>query len=182
MLGVATVATVTGCSGSGSHAAADAASSNSGRPGAKSTFVPMRWWSNSAVKVGSIIDPNHPDAAAEHLHSSQTEYCGMLKQTLSAGKSILPGVTSADPALLASTQAFVAEITAVSSGAIAIDWKTIGTAIVGLVTSAGHTPDFRSLSLPAVQKAALAVAADARSSCGLDLSGAARRAVPTPSK
>ena len=147
-----------------------------------SSYVPTRWWSNSAVKAGSTIDPAHPGAAASHLHASQAEYCGMLQQTLSAGKSILPGISSADPALLASTQAFVAEITAVASGSIATDWKMIGTAIVALVKSAGQSPDYSAISAPAVQKAALAVAADARSSCGLDLSGAARSAVPTPSK
>ena len=170
---------VAGCSGSG---ASSAGSSHSPSGRSSSAYVPTRWWSNSAVKAGSIIDPAHPGSAAARLHPSQAEYCGMLKQTLAAGKSILPGISSADPALLASTQAFVAEIAAVAAGPIAGDWKLIGTAIVALVKSAGQSPDFSAISAPAVQKAALAVAADARATCHLDLSGAARSAAASPTR
>jgi hypothetical protein len=166
---VALVPIVAACGGGGSASTPTAA--GAAAPGS-SGLVATRWWSNSADRAGSRIDPAHPDAAAAKLSPSRLDYCGMLKQTVAAGRSILPGATADDPALLASTKAFVAELEAVAPPAVAGPWRVLGSAVVAIVGSGGNTRAIKEVDAAAVQTAAGKIAADAKRSCGVDLSSA----------
>ncbi|PZS29129.1 MAG: hypothetical protein DLM59_13205 [Pseudonocardiales bacterium] len=157
-------ASLAGC-GSSDHGKKTPARSSS-----PSTFVATRWWSNAAVTAGSTIDPANPDSAAKDLHPSQTDYCTMLKQTVAAGKSILPDITSADPALLTSAKAFVAEIEKVAPPSVTSQWQLIGPAVLSLVKSGGDTSALPTVDLGALTKAADAIGADSLANCGVDLS------------
>jgi hypothetical protein len=136
-----------------------------------STVVATRWWSNDAAAAGSTIDPKKPKAKAAKLHASQSEYCGMLEQTLAAGKSILPGVSASDPALLTATEAFISEVQQVAPADVAGQWRVVGDAVVQFVKSGGKSLGTDSR---AVSKAVQDISLDARTSCHVDLS-----AVPT---
>lgn len=142
---------------------------------ASSNLAPTRWWANSASESGSPIDPNDPKAAARQLHGSKSDYCAMLKQTVAAGKSILPGVTANDPALMASTKAFLAEIEAVAPDPVAGPWTVLGGAVLALVGSRGDAAKVKGIDAAAVREAVRTVAADAKRSCGVDLSSVASR-------
>jgi hypothetical protein len=133
-------------------------------------LVATRWWSNSAHRVGTLLDTDHPEAGAEGLSASPIDYCGMLRQTVAAGKSILPGVTANDPALLTSTRAFLAELEAVAPASIAGSWQVLGPAVITLVESGGDLTSVKRVDAAAVRKAVSTVAADAKHSCGVDLS------------
>ena len=135
-----------------------------------SALVATRWWSNSANKVGSVLDTKHPEAGAAGLSASPTDYCGMLRQTVAAGKSILPNVTANDPALLISTRAFLAELEAVAPPSVAGSWQVLGPAVITFVESGGDSTSVKRVDAAAVRKAASTVAADAKRSCGVDLS------------
>jgi hypothetical protein len=153
------------------------AACSSGHPAAgptpTSSYTATRWWSNSMVKLGSVIDPAHPRAGAAHLHSSRAEYCTMLSQTLHNSGSVLPGISATDPALLTSTTAFVAEIQAVAPGEVSAAWKLLGDALVALVKTGGNPTLASGVTGPQVNAASATITADARSGCGLDLNGAA---------
>ncbi|PZS18461.1 MAG: hypothetical protein DLM57_06285 [Pseudonocardiales bacterium] len=131
----------------------------------------VRWWSNTAVKVGSTISAARPDSAAAALHPSQGDYCGMLKQTLAAQNLILSALADSDPALLTSTRAFVAEIEGVASASVSAQWHVLGPAAVAVVKSGGNTKALPSGDLAAVSRAGTAITADAQQNCGVDLSG-----------
>jgi hypothetical protein len=135
-----------------------------------SALVATRWWSNSANKVGSLLDTKNPEAGAAGLSVSPTDYCGMLRQTVAAGKSILPGVTANDPALLTSTRAFLAELEAVAPPSVAGSWQVLGHAVITFVESGGDSTAVKKVDAAAVRKAAHTVVADAKRSCGVDLS------------
>jgi len=120
-----------------------------------------RWWSNSAVGVGSTLAPGATDAAATRLHPSRTQYCTMLRQTVAAGRSVLTGASGR--AATTATTAFVAEVQAVAPTAIAPSWRTLGPALV----TVAHGGTLSSSA--AVQQAGAAIAADAKSACHLDL-------------
>jgi hypothetical protein len=141
---------------------------------ASSKLTATRWWSNTAEPVGSTIDPAAPQAAAAKLHPSTADYCGMLRQTVAAGRSILPGVTPGDPALTSSTKAFVAEIGRVAPAAMSGPWHVLGGALVAFVASGGNTAKVTGVDTGAVARAASAIAADARTGCHVDLSAARR--------
>jgi hypothetical protein len=132
-----------------------------------------RWWSNSAAKAGSSIDPAHPAAAVGKLHRSADDYCSMLRQTVSAGKSILPGVTANDPALLASTKAFTAEIEQVAPKRIASSWQVVGDAVVAIVASGGELAKVKHLDAGRLRSAADTIADDAKTHCKVNVSAAA---------
>jgi len=160
---------------------AAACTGGSGAPGAapqitfdsqsfSSALVATRWWSNSANAVGSVLDPKNPTAGAADLSTSPTDYCGMLRETVAAGKSILPGVTANDPALLTSTRAFLAELEAVAPDSVAGSWRVLGNAVITFVESGGDSTAVKKVDAAAVRKAAGTVAADAKRSCGVDLS------------
>jgi hypothetical protein len=140
------------------------------QPTTSSHLVATRWWSNSASKAGSLIDPKDPESAATKLHTSPRDYCGMLRQTLAAGHTILPNVTANDPALLTSTKAFVAELEAVAPSDLAGSWKVLGSAVLTFVQSGGDSTKVQGIDAVAVRTAAGTVAADAKRGCGVDLS------------
>lgn len=162
---------VAACSGS-SHKRVTDSTGATLQPTSSSSLTATRWWSNSEAAQGSTIDPKQPGAAAAKLHASEPEYCAMLKQTLAAGKSILPDASATDPALLASTQAFVAELQAVAPPAVAGQWQVLGDALVSFVKTGGKSLGSGSSSA-AVTKAAQAISTDATKSCHLDLTSAA---------
>jgi hypothetical protein len=164
---------VAACTSSGAKASNDASSAPSTST-STSAAVATRWWSNSATKAGTRIDVKNPQAAARQLHGSKADYCSMLEQTVAAGKSILPNVTANDPALLTSTKAFVAELEAVAPSMVAGAWKVLGGAVVALVSSGGDTTKVKGIDAAAVSRAAATVAADAKRSCGVDLSSVSR--------
>jgi hypothetical protein len=141
-----------------------------GTSSSRSSYVATRWWSNAAVTAGSTISPAHPDAATADLHPSQADYCAMLKQTVAAGKSILPDITATDPALLISAEAFIAEIQKVAPAAISHQWQLVGPVVLSLVKSGGNTSSLPATDVGALTRAANAIAADSLASCGVNLS------------
>jgi hypothetical protein len=157
------------CSGGGTSPSGDGTGVPSTGP-TSSALVAVRWWSNSASRAGSLIDPHDPEAAAAHLSASPADYCGMLRQTIAAGRSILPNVTANDPALLTSTKAFIAELEAVAPSGVAGSWKVLGSAVLTFVESGGDSTKVKGVDAAAVRKAESTVAADAKHSCGVDLS------------
>jgi hypothetical protein len=135
-----------------------------------SSAVATRWWSNSAVPIGSTVSSTQPGATATKLHPSQADYCGMLKQTVAAGKSLLPGLTATDPALVTSTKAFVAEIEKVAPAGITAQWQVLGPAVLTVVKSGGDITALPSADLGPAITAANAITADSKKTCGVDLS------------
>jgi hypothetical protein len=157
------------CTG-GSGAPGSGPSISVGNQSFSSALVATRWWSNSGNAAGSVLDTKHPETGAAGLSTSPTDYCGMLRQTVAAGKSILPGVTANDPALLTSTRAFFAELEAVAPSSVAGPWRVLGAAVITFVESGGDSTAVKKVDAVAVRKAASTVAADAKRSCGVDLS------------
>lgn len=189
-LGLATALAVgavglTGCSGSAGpstpHTTGGSGAAASPSPSPSSTFRATRWWSNAAGTAGTAIDSASPAAGAAELSPDKNAYCGMLEQTLAAGKSIMPGISATDPALLTSTLAFVAELQAVAPTEVHAAWKTLGDALVVLVKSGGDSTKLPQTDASAVSKAADAIAAHSKKACGLDLSATPEPAA-TPSK
>ncbi len=166
LLAAATMA-LSGCTGRSATHKAAGTHSPSGAVAAEAT----RWWSNSAVKVGSSIDPSRPQAAVARLHPSRTDYCTMLRETVSAGRSVLPGVGAADPSLLVATKAFVAELQRVAPAPVAPSWQVLGDVVVKLVASGGDIRNVR-VDAAAVQRAGTTVAAHAKSTCHVNVSAA----------
>jgi hypothetical protein len=160
---------VAACTG-GSGAPGAAPNITVGGQSFSSALIATRWWSNSANAVGSLLDTKDPEAGAAGLSVSPTDYCGMLRQTVAAGRSILPGVTANDPALLTSTRAFLAELEAVAPPSIAGSWQVLGRAVITFVESGGDSTTVQKVDAAAVRKAASTVVADAKHSCGVDLS------------
>jgi hypothetical protein len=165
LVALVVASSLAGCGGA-RHGSSQAAKTSS----PPSSPVATRWWSNSAVTSGSTISPAQPGAEAARLHVSPGDYCGMLKQTVAAGKSILPGITATDPALLTSTKAFVAEIEKVAPAGVTAQWQVLGPTVLALVKSGGDTAALPTGNLGAVTTAALAIAADSKKNCGVDLS------------
>jgi hypothetical protein len=147
---VALLPTAAACSGGGSAAPGGQQPSLATMPGGASTSASAR--------------------AAAHWWSHGADYCTMLRQTLHAGRSILPGVTAKDPALLASTKAFLADLEAAAPAAVAGPWHVLGHAVITLVASGGDPAKVKGVDAAAVRRAASTVAAQARHSCGVDLS------------
>jgi hypothetical protein len=159
------IASLSACSGGGGSAT----------PSSSAPAV-ARWWSNAAATPGSAVDPHNPGALAAGLQPSQHDYCGMLAQTVSAGTSLFPTGTESVP--LDTLQAFVAELQHVAPSAIAPSWRVLGPALVSYVRTSGASLGSRSPS--DVSNAVTAIAADAKSTCHLDLSRAAA-AISRPS-
>jgi len=132
-----------------------------GSPGAAT-----RWWSSPAGRAGSTLDVEHPEIGAAGLHPDQNSYCAMLRSSMGSDKNPLTATATADENLLVSTRAWLAELEALSSGPVHQAWVTFGDALVKALQSpqAGSSPD------AAVSAAMTIIAADARSSCNLDLS------------
>jgi hypothetical protein len=171
-LTLAAATTLAACSGSGSGSdsptsGAPVATGTNSAPTPQSTIA-TRWWSNGAASDGSTIDPSDPTAAAGKLKPNRDQYCTMLKETVAAGRSILPGATANDPRLLASTEAFVAELQAVAPTQVSAQWKTLGGVLVQFVKTGGKsTGDIATTKLTA---AATVISTDAKSRCGVDIS------------
>jgi hypothetical protein len=161
---LAIAVTGTGCSKSTHHDAAPTSAASSTTAGAAA-----RWWSNSAVKVGSPIDPADPGAAAAELHPSQTDYCGMLGQTLKAGKALITSAQTADASLRTGIAAFVPEISKVAPTPVDGQWRVLGPVILA-AAQAGALPSSGAggVTTQALQAVSV-VASDAKSRCGLDL-------------
>jgi hypothetical protein len=94
----------------------------------------------------------------------------MLRQTVTAGKAVLPHGAASDPVLIQSLSAFIGELQKVAPPAVAADWQVLGQAILPLVKAGGKAPKTSTLDGATVQKAAASVADDAKRSCGVDLS------------
>lgn len=156
---------LTACGGGGGHAATSTAP------------VVARWWSNAAASPGSTVDPHDPGALAAKLQPSQQDYCGMLRQTLAAGGSILPGGSQSIP--LDTLQAFVAELQHVAPSSIAPSWQVLGPALVSYVRTSGASLGKQPAA--AITTAVTTISADAKSTCHLDLSRAAA-AISRPSR
>ena len=164
LIGAATVSTA--CTG-GTPAPIAAQASEQSQQLARAAAV--RWWSNDAVTAGSAIDPTKPDSASGNLSPSEPQYCTMLSQTVAARKSILPTVTANDPALLTSTEAFVAELEQVAPAQVSAAWKVLGPAIVKLVQTRGQLPT--KAEATALKKATATISAHAKQACGVDIAG-----------
>jgi len=149
-------ASLTACSG-GHHAS----------PHASGAAAVTRWWNDGGQAVGSTIDPSNPTAAAKALHPSRQVYCDMLRQTIKAGHSILPGVSASSPALLTSTEAFLAELQSVAPPEVSGSWRVLGATVVELVKSGGKSA--ASLNAAQISSAAATVSNDAKSRCGVSL-------------
>ncbi|MDP9118191.1 MAG: hypothetical protein M3O28_13205 [Actinomycetota bacterium] len=161
---------VAGCSSS-KHPTAAASSATGNPTNSVSSAVATRWWSNAAVAVGSVIDPVDPTSAAAKLAPSRSDYCGMLKQTLAAGKSILPSGSATDPKLVVSSAAFIVEIERVTPSAVSGPWQVLGPVILTLVKSGTTVPSNATVDSAGNIQAAQAIADDAKANCGgLDLS------------
>lgn len=87
-----------------------------------------------------------------------------------AGSSIPPCVTANDPALSAPTRPSLAELEAVAPASVAGPWQVLGHAVTTFVESGGDSTAVKQVDAAAVRKAASTVAADAKRSCGVDLS------------
>jgi hypothetical protein len=109
-------------------------------------------------------------AAAVRWWTPRAGYCELLRETVRAGRSILLGVGADDPALLDSTRAFVGELERTAPAPVAGSWRVLGPAVVDLVGSRGDLTKVAKLDRTAVQRAATAIAAHAKSSCHVDVS------------
>lgn len=163
IVAIVLVVTLPGGNGSG-----EARSSRTGASGPAVQQVATRWWSNPVADKGSRIDESNPDAAANLLVPSQDTYCAMLKETLSAGRAVLPSAKAGDKALVASTKAFIAEIQGVAPASVAGDWRTLAPTLIALV-SGKQLPANTSDQAKANAAAAKAIGADAKANCGISL-------------
>jgi len=109
--------------------------------------------------------------AAQHVQWwSGGDYCGMLRQTVRAGRSILPGVGADDPTRLATTKAFVADLERSAPASVSGAWHVLGPAVVKIVASGGNLRQVKGIDPAAVQHAATAIAAHAKAACHVDVS------------
>jgi hypothetical protein len=160
---------VSGCSKSTSHHTTPASAAPSSSPSLSAAAAPAtRWWSNSAVKVGSTIDPANPAAAAAGLQPSHTDYCGMLSQTLKARKPLLSSAQGGDPSLRTGIEAFVPEISRVAPASITGQWRVLGPFVLA-AAKAGQLPSTAGSGTTQALQAVSLIAVDAKSHCGLDL-------------
>jgi hypothetical protein len=166
VVAVVAAALLAGCTGGGNSASGGITTTVPDASGPAAT----RWWSNSAATVGSVIDLKNPQAVAAKLHESQTDYCGMLRETVRADKSILPGVGAQDPALVASTKAFVSELERVAPSPFAHSWQILGAVVLKVVASGGDLSKVKGVDQVAVQQAGTTVAAHAKSTCHVNVS------------
>jgi len=91
----------------------------------------------------------------------------MLRQTVKAGHSILPGVSANSPALLTSTEAFLADLQGVAPAEVSAQWKVLSASVLALVKSGGKST--AGVDAAQVSLAAATVATDAKSRCGVNL-------------
>jgi hypothetical protein len=160
-------------------AAACAMTACGGHPAATSSSRPetaVRWLSDPAGRAGSLIDPDHPAAAAARLHASRTGYCAMLRASLAGGPSALRNVRAGDPTLRASAEAFVAEVTALAPEPAGAAWRVFGPTLLQVVMSAGSggSTGVAGAATAGATRAQQVIASDAKAACQLDLARPAR--------
>jgi hypothetical protein len=154
------------CSGS-SHAPSTTTSGT--RPSGSTSVAATRWWSDAAGGQGTVVGTSQK--VSKSLKPDRSVYCSMLKQTMAAGKSVLPGATATDPALATVTEAFVNELLAVAPPEVAGSWHVLGPVLVSVVKSGGALAGLRThVDANAVSAAAKTVATDASAQCHLNLS------------
>ncbi|SDJ05386.1 hypothetical protein SAMN05444157_1489 [Frankineae bacterium MT45] len=153
----------------------------------------IRWWTDAAGANGSKIDMKNPTADAANLKPDTKSYCSVLSSTMAAGKTPFSGFSSDDPAVGASTQAWLAELTALAPAELAPSWKTYSTGILALLSAAtkptAALPSFSAADQSAQTAALAAISADAKTSCNLTLfatsssaTSSVSAAVPSSSK
>ena len=165
---LASVLFVAGCDSGGKAHSSTPAPSGGGSSAATAvgkSFKAVRWWSNSAAPLGSAVDVSHPTALASSLHPSRGDYCQMLTQTQSAGKTLFTGVAATNAELQVTITAFAAEIEAVAPSQVSGAWRTLGRAIVTVARSGGDVAHLKGVDAKIVQKAAATISADATASC-----------------
>lgn len=161
---------LTACSGS-THSPSTGSAGSGSRP-AGTVVGATRWWSDAAGTEGSVVDPARAASADKALTPSRDAYCTMLRQTVAAGKSVLPGATASDPALATTTEAFVTELLAVAPPGVSGAWQVLGPVLVSVVKSGGALAQLRTqVNATAVSAAVKTVASDAQASCHLQLAG-----------
>jgi hypothetical protein len=111
--------------------------------------------------------------AAARWWQNGSGYCGMLEQTLKAGKSILPNASADDPTLHGVTAAFINDVERVAPANVAPSWKVLGDLIIKLVQANGDPSAVKGVDVKKVQAAVAAVSTDAKSRCGVNLASAA---------
>ncbi len=166
---VAVTAAGTGCSKSTHHSTPAHTASSSKASATAAAATPTRWWSNSAVQVGSPIDPANPGAATAKLHPSQADYCGMLKQTVKAGKSLVTSAQTADTRVRIGIEAFVPEISKVAPSPVDSQWRVLGPVVLAAAKAGALPSSGAGAGTAQALQAVSVVAADAKSRCGLDL-------------
>jgi hypothetical protein len=115
--------------------------------------------------------PQHSSHATTATHWwSGSDYCGILRQTMRAGHSILAGAAATDPDLLAATKAFVADLTSAAPAGVRTQWQVLGPALTDLVASGGTPTAVSGVDTRRVSVAATAIAQDAKSRCHVDVS------------
>lgn len=123
--------------------------------------------SSSSAPVGG--QSTHASTSAVHWWTS-SDYCGMLRDTVRAGHSILPGAKAGDPQLLTATKAFVASVTAAAPSGIRAQWNVLGPTVVQLVESGGKLTAMSGVDSRLVAQAATAISADAKARCHVNIS------------
>jgi hypothetical protein len=111
--------------------------------------------------------------AAAKWWQNGSGYCGMLEQTLKAGKSILPNASASDPTLHGVTTAFISDLERVAPANVAPSWKVLGDLIIKLVQANGDPSAVKGVDVAKVQAAVAAVSTDAKSRCGVKLAPSA---------
>ena len=139
--------------------------------GALLSTLPLAACTGGGGAGGAASTAKAADAAPVARWWSGGDYCVMLRDTVKAGRSILPGVGATDPARLASTKAFVTDLQHAAPPAVASAWRVLGPAVVGIVASGGHLDHVKGIDPAAVQRAATTIATHARSACHVDVSG-----------
>jgi hypothetical protein len=135
----------------------------------------------AALLVGAVIAGcSSPSVPATHRRSgttattthwwSGTSYCGILRQTIRAGHSVLAGTNAGDPALLTATKSFVADLTAAAPDPVRSHWLVLGPALTELVGSGDKPAAISGVDSRQVSAAAASIAADAKVRCHVDLS------------
>jgi hypothetical protein len=165
-VGIASVMLMTGC-GAGAHPSSSTAPSAAVSPAG---VAAARWWSDSAAAKDSTIRATDPSFAAAKLRPDRATYCSLLSQTQQSIAMIAR--TYSGQRLQVAVTAFLDELEAVAPGALAQEWRTVGSSMLAVIDSQGRSG---KALLPAgmtkndVNAASKRISADASSECNLTL-------------